>query len=128
MVNYFLVCGILADKWTSTQNDFAASSASVMSPIAVECCTENFRPRVDPIRTEPLIPVGILPRTNAPAETTSCHSPIGGDNQLKAGHRLREFTSGAIPVRDRGVISRNCQDKSRLGEARLLLYSQFDAL
>ena len=56
MVSYFLVCSFLADKWTSTQNDFAAGSAGLMSPIAVECCTENSRPRVDPIRTEPLIP------------------------------------------------------------------------
>jgi hypothetical protein len=32
MVSYFLVCGFLADKWTSLQNDFAASSSGVMSP------------------------------------------------------------------------------------------------
>ena len=51
MVSYFLVCGFLADKWTSPQNDFAAGSAGLMSSMAVECCTENSRPRVDPIRT-----------------------------------------------------------------------------
>jgi hypothetical protein len=36
MVSYFLVCSFLADEWTSPQNDFAAGSAGLMSPIAVE--------------------------------------------------------------------------------------------
>ncbi len=104
MVSYFLVCGLLADEWTSTQNDFAAGSAGLMSSIEVECCTDNFRPRVDPIQTKPLIPVGILPGTNAPAITKSCHSPIGGDNRLKAGHGLCRIASvEVVPERACGA-------------------------
>ena len=37
MVSYFLVCSFLVDEWTSTQNDVAAVSAGLMSPIAVQC-------------------------------------------------------------------------------------------
>jgi len=50
MVSYFLVCGFLADEWTSPQIDFTAGSAGLMSPVAVECCTKNSRPRL--IRSE----------------------------------------------------------------------------